>query len=444
MRLNLCSWEEVNWSAHTSQHPSTSNSSPAKPASAEQHPEELCFIWSWVHSVACKKLWLNKKHFPLTSTECFSPGPGFCAVFSIVWCKKKAAAHDTSPVQSRVPWCHLAEWSASWRIHARLQWPLHLSKLLQPSWPANTHSLPSACWAVSSHHWLSWLWQVRGALDDGDTGRNQLWWHICWEDIGTSPLKTDNTQSMCCRLGFFITICFGGSEIQKEPYCTNALFGGSPTLLLTHIFIKISYYQAFLNSTPKVLWILVSEHPSPSNTCFWALLESPLIPNSLTLLADAVKELGSDGGICSVMLGLDSRLEWLAKGSSFLSTILNKKRNQMFQYCTSKALLYTECGLHSGSVLGDLSLRGSQRCQCLLHCQMSGLSARSFPFPKESDGYVCQAKLLNLILTDKQNLCRKHHKEDTQVFCFSQFCFLSGNFFPGKSWDKKGHMLLLL
>lgn len=65
-----------------------------------------------------------------------------------------------------------------------------------------------------------------------------------------------------------------------------------------------------------------------------------MIPNSLTLLADAVKELGSGGGICSVMLGLVSWLEWLAKGSSFLSTILNKKRNHMFQYCTSKALLY--------------------------------------------------------------------------------------------------------
>lgn len=66
-----------------------------------------------------KKLWLSKKHFPLTSTECFSPGPGFCAVFSIVWCKKKAAAHNRSPVQSRVSWCHLAEWSESWRIHIR-------------------------------------------------------------------------------------------------------------------------------------------------------------------------------------------------------------------------------------------------------------------------------------------------------------------------------------
>lgn len=65
-----------------------------------------------------------------------------------------------------------------------------------------------------------------------------------------------------------------------------------------------------------------------------------MIPNSLTLLADAVKELGSGGGICSVMLGLVSWLEWLAKGSSFLSTILNKKRNQMFQYGASKAPLY--------------------------------------------------------------------------------------------------------
>lgn len=55
-----------------------------------------------------------------------------------------------------------------------------------------------------------------------------------------------------------------------------------------------------------------------------------------------------------------------------------------------------------------------------------------------------QAKLLYFILTDKQNLCRKHRKEDTKVFCFSQFCFLSGNFFPGKSWDKKGHVLFLL
>lgn len=70
-----------------------------------------------------------------------------------------------------------------------------------------------------------------------------------------------------------------------------------------------------------------------------------------------------------MMLGLDSRLEWLAKGSSFLSTILNKKRNQMFQYCTSEAL-YTECGLHSSSVLWDLP--GSQRCQCPLHGQCQG------------------------------------------------------------------------
>lgn len=91
----------------------------------------------------------------------------------------------------------------------------------------------------------------------------------------------------------------------------------------------------------------------------------------------------------------------------------------MFQYCTSEAPLYTECGLHFRSALCDLSLLGSQRCQRLLHCQMSGLSARSFPLPKEQDGYICQAKLLNLILTDKQNLCRKHHKGDTQGFFFT-------------------------
>lgn len=312
-------------------------------------------------------MWLRKKHFPLTSTKCFSPGPGVCAVFCIVLCKKESSStrQESCAKQSLlVP--------SSWVI-----WELEDShKILVTTSPFKAftaqlarHLQTTLCllgsnitpltqlalakqrhfgWCSRTHHW--------------HTGRNQLWWQICWEDIGTNPLRTDSTQSMTW-------VSSPQFALEGQRFKRNCIV---PTLLLTHIFIRISYYQAFLNSSLKVLWRLVSEHPSPSNTfCFWALLESPLIPNSLTLLADAVKELGSGGG--SVMLGLDSRLEWLAKGSSFLSTILNKKRNQMFQYCTSEPLLYTECGLHSSAVWP----------QSPWIREVSGLSARSFLLPKE-------------------------------------------------------------
>lgn len=44
------------------------------------------------------------------------------------------------------------------------------------------------------------------------------------------------------------------------------------------------------------------------------------------------------------------------------------------------------------------------------------------------DGHVCPAKLWNAIPTDKHHLCRKHLKEDKQVFFFvyPRFCFLAG------------------
>jgi len=42
-----------------------------------------------------------------------------------------------------------------------------------------------------------------------------------------------------------------------------------------------------------------------------------------------------------------------------------------------------------------------------------------------------QAKLLNFIPTDKQNLCRKHLKQNNQLFLFnSHFGFLSGTALP--------------
>lgn len=98
----------------------------------------------------------------------------------------------------------------------------------------------------------------------------------------------------------------------------------------------------------------------------------------------------------------------------------------MFQYCTSKALLYTECGLHSSTGLWDLSVRGSQRCQCLLHCLMSGLSARSSRFLKNGmDTFASQSFCTRSSQTSK--IFAESTIEDTQVFCFPPFCFLSGN-----------------
>lgn len=118
-----------------------------------------------------------------------------------------------------------------------------------------------------------------------------------------------------------------------------------------------------------------------------------------------------------MMLGLVSWLEWLAKGSSFLSTILNKKRNQMFQYCTSKALLYKHtqvqscCDLSTPQIITLVSVPRLTRAFC----------KETFYLLKKYYGYICQAKLLNFIPADKQHLCRKHFKKDKQIFFFCLF-----------------------
>lgn len=87
-----------------------------------------------------------------------------------------------------------------------------------------------------------------------------------------APAPWELTAHRACALGWLSSpqLALEGQRFKRNHIV--------PTLLLTHIFIRTSDCQAFLNSSLKVLWRLVSEHPSPSNnSCFWALLGSPVI-----------------------------------------------------------------------------------------------------------------------------------------------------------------------
>lgn len=218
------------------------------------------------------------------------------------------------------------------------------------------------------------------------------------EEIGTGCAMSESGTEHVWWAGSPVSsaICFGGYEIQEEPYGTNTLLCASPALLHCSIFIKITYYHAILNSYNSSENQFQSTHFPVKAPAFEHCWESPLIPNSLTLLADAVKELGSGAGICSVTLGLVSWLEWLAKGSSFLSTILNEKRNQMFQYCTSKVLLYKHsahltqvqrcCDLGSPQIIKTTSAPWLSRAFCkeplhLLTNTMDAFDRQSFWTP---------------------------------------------------------------
>lgn len=184
------------------------------------------------------------------------------------------------------------------------------------------------------------------------------------------------------------------------------------------IFIKIVYYHAFLNSRlTTALKIGFTVSISQKNL---------LLSSSVGVPIDSKFTYSS--GRCSEGVGLgwwyllsDARPGFMAGvvGKGLFLPFYNFKQEEKPNVSVlhfQGPSLQAQCALNSSSELlwpqyaldhkDDVSAKANQ-----------GFLQGGFLLTKQYDGYICQAKLLNFIPTDKQNLCRKHLKENKQIFC---------------------------